>query len=157
MFQSAPRLVAAENSSSRGQYGRKMVSIRSAACGRGERGRSISRINDHRVSIRSAACGRGEPSRAKTAATSITVSIRSAACGRGEPTAEKNLFTFTGFQSAPRLVAAENKLARDKHGNEISFNPLRGLWPRRTCRHRNAGWNHWVSIRSAACGRGEPR
>ncbi len=36
------------------------------------------------------------------------------------------------FQSAPRLVAAENTIFIICGRRSFSFNPLRGLWPRRT-------------------------
>ena len=90
-FQSAPRLVAAEN----------VLPI----------------VSEHinSVSIRSAACGRGELGLFDSLTSLEKVSIRSAACGRGEQYARNMTIFIQMFQSAPRLVAAENKPAGTSH------------------------------------------
>ena len=85
------------------------------------------------------------------------VSIRSAAWGRGEPRHPGADMSTRMFQSAPRLGAAENRLAEGRGPSATSFNPLRGLGPRRTSVFGKSGLRRSVSIRSAAWGRGERR
>ncbi|MGC9261741.1 MAG: GspE/PulE family protein, partial [Phycisphaerae bacterium] len=67
--------------------------------------------NIKRVSIRSAAWGRGEPTARTLRACLGDVSIRSAAWGRGERGEFRACRGRLLFQSAPRLVAAENFIA----------------------------------------------
>ena len=84
-FQSAPRLWAAENRSICIYYRHVLVSIRSAALGRGEQDYPVNDQYELSVSIRSAALGRGEQDYPVNDQYELSVSIRSAALGRGEP------------------------------------------------------------------------
>ena len=108
LFQSAPRLGAAENFAGFGVRRAGFVSIRSAAWGRGEpRSRSGTREQPW-VSIRSAAWGRGEQ------------------VWRNAGSAPRRFNPLRGL--GPRRTYAENS------GLDATacFNPLRGLGPRRT-------------------------
>ncbi len=179
-FQSAPRLVAAENgTASTGAFNVSGVSIRSAACGRGEpqsitmaigantfqsAPRLVAAENYH-LFLFTGAMVLFQSAPRLVAAENVTpddmylarnVSIRSAACSRGEPwyvfIASSGL---DGFNPLRGLWPRRTKTLSSVPVPTSSFNPLRGLWPRRTRQDNKELENRYVSIRSAACGRGE--
>ena len=132
-FQSAPRLVAEENVLPIVSEHINSVSIRSAACGRGERSAAfaVSKSDDRFNPLRGL-----WPRRTPRPLTHMNQPPRFNPL-RGlwprrtlSPETKNRLYLL--FQSAPRLVAAENKPPPLCANHVSCFNPLRGLWPRRT-------------------------
>ena len=112
-FQSAPRLGAAENKSGGMPDRRRGVSIRSAAWGRGERTRRILGSMRQPVSIRSAAWGRGERSRSRYGSCPADCFNPLRGLGpRRTSSRPAVVCPSIQFQSAPRLGAAENNVSR---------------------------------------------